>query len=207
MVLGRGKDLAPLLERALEMSRAMRSPARERVAARLLCQAEAARGNAEAAFEMARHALQITREIEPGGREALDLYHCGLFAVLSGKKDEGLDLLDNAKSACEKEENPNLLGEVLFNLGQVKISMEDWGAARGNLEQALSLVRERKEKPRELRILEALGIALSGSGDHSGAVERFQEASKKAIGPSSKDFRKSLRARIAKAQSEASRVT
>jgi tetratricopeptide (TPR) repeat protein len=206
IMLGKAQELAPMLERALEMSRAMRSPARERVAARLLCQSEAARGRAEAAFEMARHALELTRDLEPQGDAAVDLYHCGLFAVLSNKPEEGLDFLGDARKAAEQTDNQPLLSEILFNLGQVKISTEDWAAARGALEQSLAIVRDHKQKPREVRILEALGIALSGAGDHRAAVQKFEEASKKAIGPQAKDFRRGLRKRIAQEQSRAARA-
>jgi len=206
VMLGQAKELAPMLERALEMSRAMRSPARERVAARLLCQAEAARGRAEAAFEMARHALELSRELEPEGDAAVDLYHCGLFAVLSGKPTEGLDFFGDARKAAEKANNQPLLSEILFNLGQVKISTEEWGAARGALEQSLAIVRAHKQKPREVRILEALGIAHSGAGEHREAVEKFELASKMALGPQAKDFRRALRKRIAEEQSRASRA-
>ena len=204
MMLGKGKELAPMLERALEMSRAMRSPARERAAARLLCQAEASRGRPDAAFEMARHALELSRELEPESEGAVDLYHCGLFAVLSNKMDEGLDFLAEARKAAEKAGNRPLLSEILFNLGQVKLQAKDWPAARGALEQALSILADAGQKHREVRVLEALGIALSGEGDHRGAVARFEEASKKAIGPDSKDFRRALRQRIAQEQSRAS---
>jgi len=203
IMLGQAKELGPMLERALEMSRAMRSPARERAAARLLCQAEAARGNGAGAFEMARHALELTRELEPEGNPAVDLYHCGLFAVLSGKAQEGLDFLTDARKAAEEAGNQPLLSEILFNLGQVKIGSGDWGPARGALEQSLAIVRTLKQKPREVRILEALGIALSGAGEHREAVRKFEEASKKAIGPEAKDFRKGLRKRIAEEQSRA----
>jgi len=206
IMLGQAKDLGPMLERALEMSRAMRSPARERAAARLLCQAEAAAGNAEGAFEMARHALELTRELEPEGNAAVDIYHCGLFAVLSGKSQEGLDFLNDARKAAEQAGNQPLLSEILFNLGQVKIGSEDWGPARGALEQSLAIVRTLKQKPREVRILEALGIALSGAGEHREAVQKFEEASKKALGPQAKDFRRALRKRIAEEQSRASQV-
>lgn len=206
IMLGKAKDLGPMLERALEMSRAMRSPARERAAARLLCQAEAAQGNGGGAFEMARHALELTRELEPEGNAAVDLYHCGLFAVLSGKSQEGLDFLGDARKAAEQAGNQPLLSEILFNLGQVKIGSGDWGPARGALEQSLAIVRTLKQKPREVRILEALGIALSGAGEHREAVQKFEEASKKAIGPQAKDFRKGLRKRIAEEQSRAAQT-
>jgi tetratricopeptide (TPR) repeat protein len=206
IMLGQAKDLAPMLERALEMSRAMRSPARERAAARLLCQAEAAAGNAEGAFEMARHALELTRELEPEGNAAVDIYHCGLFAVLSDKSQEGLDFLNDARKAAEQADNQPLLSEILFNLGQVKIGSQDWGPARGALEQSLAIVRTLKQKPREVRILEALGIALSGAGEHREAVQKFEEASKKALGPQAKDFRRGLRKRIAEEQSRASQA-
>ena len=206
VMLGKAKELAPMLERALEMSRAMRSPPRERVAARLLCQAEAARGRSEAAFEMARHALELTRELEPEGNAAVDLYHCGLFAVLSGKATDGLDFFGDARKAAEQADNQPLLSEILFNTGQVKISTEDWSAARTALEQSLAIVRAHKQKPREVRILEALGIALSGAGEHRAAVEKFEQASKLALGPQAKDFRRALRKRIAEEQSRAARA-
>jgi len=203
MMLGEGAKLAPMLERALEMSRALRSPARERIAARLLCQAEAARGNPEAAYEMAKHALELTREVAKGQGESVDLYHCGLFAVLAGKTDEGLDYLTGARTAAEQENNPTLVPEILFNVGQVKMSNEDWTGGEAAFEQALGLARGGKDKSRELRILEHLGLLLSLKGDLQGAITRWKEASDKAVGPQSKDFRKDLRRRISEAQKRA----
>jgi len=199
IVVGRAKELAPLLERALEMSRALRSTSRERIAARLLCQAEAARGNGEAALEMARHALDLTREAGQGG-ESVDLYHCGLFAVLAGKKEEGLDFLVAARTAAEAEGNQGLMPEILLNTGQVRMALEDFEGGRGALEQGLALARERKDRVRELRALEHLGLLLSASGDHAGAAARFKEAAERALGPRSKQFRKELRRRMAQEQ-------
>ncbi len=200
---GRGRDLAPGLERALEMSRALRSPSRERIAARLLCQAEAARGRAEAALEMARHALKLTRELGGTPQEAVDLYHCGLFSVLAGNKDEGLDFLEAARAAAEAEGNAPLLPEILFNVGQVKLAREDWKGSRAALDEALGLARARKDRTRELRILEHLGVLASSSGDHAGAATRFKEAADRAVGPQAKQFRKELRKRIAQEQRKA----
>ena len=204
MMLGEGAKLAPMLERALEMSRALRSPARERIAARLLCQAEAARGNADAAYEMAQHALELTREVAKGQGESIDLYHCGLFAVLAGKSEEGLDYLAGARTAAEQENNPSLVPEILFNVGQVKMSNEDWPGGEAAFEQALGLARGAKDKTRELRILEHMGLLLSLKGDLKGAIARWKEASDKAVGPQAKNFRKDLRRRISEAQRRAS---
>ena len=201
LMAGRSKDIAPMLERALEMSRALRSTTRERLAARLLCQAEAARGRGDAALEMAQHALELTRELGLEDQEDIDLYHCGVFAVLAGKTDDGLDYLQAARTSCEKSDKAGLLPEVLFNLGQVKLSTGDADGSRATLEQALGVVRQRKDTVRELRILEGLGVALSSLGEHQAALSRFKEAADKAVGPQAKDFRKSMRARIAKEQS------
>ncbi len=201
LMSGQSKDIAPMLERALEMSRALRSTTRERLAARLLCQAEAARGRGDAALDMARHALDLTRELGLEDQEDVDLYHCGIFAVLAGKTEEGTEYLQAARSACEKDDKSGLLPEVLFNLGQVKLSAGDADGGRTVLEQALGVVRQRGDKARELRILEGLGLALSNLGDHGGAAARFKEAADRALGPQAKDFRKAMRARIAREQS------
>lgn len=197
LMVGRGADVADLLERALEMSRALRSPVRERAAARLLCQAEAARSDGEAAYAMAKHALELTRELGRGpAEEYVDLYHCGLFAVMAGRADEAADWLAAAKPGAEKAGDEGLVPEILFNLGQLKLAGKDFDGARGQLEEALSLVRQRNDKAREMRILEHLGVALSAGGDHSGAMKRFQEAMDRAIGPQAKEYRKALRKRL-----------
>jgi len=207
LMTGQGASVAELLERALEMSRALRSPARERAAARLLCQAEAARGDGEAAYAMAKHALDLTRELGRGEQEEyVDLYHSGLFAVMAGRADEAADYLTAARPGAEKAGDTNLVPEILFNLGQLKMSTQDWTGARASMEEALGMIRERGDTNRELRILEHLGVAQTGSGDHSGAMKRFQEAIDKANGPQAKEFRKSLRKRLAEAQSAASRA-
>ena len=191
----------PQLERALEMSRALRSTARERLAARLLCQAEAAAGRGEVALEMARHALELTRELGQPDQEDIDLYHCGIFAVLAGKPTDGADYLTAARAAAEKSERSGLLPDILFNLGQIKLSQGDGDGAKSSLEQALGQVRQRGDKVRELRILEGLGQTLSALGDHRGAGQRFKEAADKALGPQAKEFRKAMRQRIAQEQS------
>ena len=205
IVVGKARELAPLLERALEMSRALRSSSRERIAARLLCQAEAARGNGEAALDMARHALELTRELGKGG-ESVDLYHCGLFAVLAGKKDEGLDFLTAARGAAEAEGNAGLMPEILLNIGQVRMSQEDWEGGKAALEQALALARERKDRTRELRVLEHLGLLLGASGEHAAAAARFKEATERALGPQAKQYRKELRRRMVQEQRKAKEV-
>lgn len=205
LMTGKGAQVADLLERALEMSRALRSPVRERAAARLLCQAEAARQDGEAAYAMAKHALELTRELGRGAQEEyVDLYHCGLFAVMAGRAEEAADWLAAAKPGAEKAGDLGLVPEILFNLGQLKLSTKDFDGARGQLEQALALVRQRNDKPRELRILEHLGVALSAGGDHEGAIKRFQEAIGKAVGPQAKDYRKALRKRLQQEQQLAS---
>ena len=198
LMLGKGAKVVGTLRRALEMSRALRSMPRERVSARLLCQAEAAAGNGDAAFEMAKHALELTREMGGENQEQIDLYHCGLFAVIAKKVDEGMTFLEAAKGAAEKAGDGALLVDVLYNLGQVKASSEDYAGAQASLEQALGAVRSRGDMTREIRVLESLGIVLSGTGDHAAAADRFKEAADRAKGPRAKDLRKQLRARFAK---------
>jgi tetratricopeptide (TPR) repeat protein len=197
LMISKGAKVVPMLRRALEMSRALRSLPRERVSARLLCQAEAAAGNGDAAFEMAKHALELTREIGTENQEQIDLYHCGLFAVIAEKTEEGLGFLEAAKGAAETAEDGALLVDVLYNIGQIKASSGDLPGARSALEEALGVVRARNDKGRELRVLESLGIVLSSTGDHAGAADRFKEAADRALGPRSKQLRKDLKKRIA----------
>ncbi len=196
LITGKGADVAPILERAIEISRAVRSLPRERLAARLLCQAEAARGRIEAAFEMSCHALELTREIGDSGEEG-DLYHCGVFGVMSGKEEAGLGYLEAARAACKDGGAKGLLPEVLFNIAQVKLKAEDYGPAQSALEQGLGLVQGASDRGRELRFLESLGNLLSMSGDHSGAANRYKQAADRALGPQAKELRKNLRKRIA----------
>jgi tetratricopeptide (TPR) repeat protein len=205
LMTGQGAAVAEMLERALEMSRALRSPVRERAASRLLCQAEAARGDGEAAYAMAKHALDLTRELGRGEEEEyVDLYHAGLFAVMSGRADEAVDWLQAARPGAEKAGDGNLVPEILFNLGQIKLSTKDFTGATASMEEALGLVRQRGDKARELRILEHLGVAQSAAGDHDGAMKRFQEAIEKAVGPQAKEYRKNLRKRLQAEQAAAS---
>jgi tetratricopeptide (TPR) repeat protein len=201
LMTGRISEKAPMLERALEMSRAMRSPQRERVAARLLCQGEAARGNGEAAYEIALHALQLSRELGLEAQSDVDLYHCGLFAVLAGKREEGVDYLNEARKAAEAAGRDGLLPEILFNLGQVKLVDRDFEGARQLMEQALAKTRERGDKQRELRVLQHLAMSLGATGDLAGAVGRIKEALE-LVPPGSqwKQLRKDLRDQLSQAQ-------
>jgi len=197
LMTGQGAAVAEMLERALEMSRALRSTLRERAASRLLCQAEAARGDGEAAYAMARHALDLTRELGGGEKEEyVDLYHAGLFAVMAGRVDEAEDWLKAARPGAEQAGDVGLVPEILFNLGQIKLSQQDFDGAKGHMEESLGLVRQRGDKVRELRILEHLGVTQSAAGDHEGAMKRFSEAIEKAIGPQAKELRKNLRKRL-----------
>jgi len=203
LITGKGEEVAPVLERALEICRAVRSVPRERLAARLLCQAEAARGRIEAAYEMSCHALELTRELDDAGAEG-DLYHCGVFAAMSGKEQDGLDYLEAAREACKEAGAKGLLPEVLFNIAQIKLKREEVGAAKAALEQGLSLVQDSQERGRELRFLESLGNLLSISGDHAGAADRYRQAADRALGPQAKELRKNLRKRIAQEKALAS---
>ncbi len=204
LMTGQGAAVAEMLERALEMSRALRSTLRERAASSLLCQAEAARGDGEAAYAMARHALDLTRELGGGEKEEyVDLYHAGLFAVMAGRVDEAEDWLKAARPGAEKAGDVGLVPEILFNLGQIKLSQQDFDGAKGHMEESLGLVRQRGDKVRELRILEHLGVTQSAAGDHEGAMKRFSEAIEKAIGPQAKELRKSLRKRLQASQQAA----
>jgi len=199
LITGRGAEVAPVLERAIEISRAVRNVPRERLAARLLCQAEAARGRIDAAFEMSCHALELTRELGDGGEEG-DLYHCGVFGAMSGKEQEGLDYLEAARDACKDGATAGLLPEVLFNIAQIKLKREDYGAAQSSLEQGLGMVQDGPDRGRDLRFLESLGNLLSSRGDHAGAAVRYKQAAERALGPQSKELRRSLRQRIAQEQ-------
>jgi len=199
LITGRGAEVAPVLERAIEISRAVRNVPRERLAARLLCQAEAARGRIDAAFEMSCHALELTRELGDGGEEG-DLYHCGVFGAMSGKEQEGLDYLEAARDACKDGATAGLLPEVLFNIAQIKLKREEFGAAQASLEQGLGMVQNGPDRGRDLRFLESLGNLLSSRGDHAGAAARYKQAAERAKGPQSKELRRSLRQRIAQEQ-------
>lgn len=198
LVLGKGKDVAPLLERALEMSRALRASSRERTAARLLCQAEAARGRADAALEMARHALQLTRELGHANQEHVDLYHCGLFSAMAGKHQEAADFLTTARTSAEKAGDRGIVGEILFNLAQVRAMLKDWDGARGLMEQVIAGAKAAGDVGREVRAIENLGAILGASGDHRGAAERFTEAAHRAPAEAA-DFKKAMEQRAARA--------
>jgi len=155
---------------------------------------------------MARHALDLTREMGLQDQEAVDLYHCGLFSVMAGKREEGLDFLNAARAACEKAGDAVLLPEILLNLGQVKGAGGDFDGGRTALEQALALLRGKGDRYRELRVLEHLAGLLSLAGHHGAAAERYKEASERALGPESKEFRKNLRKRMAEEQAKAGRA-
>ena len=203
LITGRGAEVAPVLERAIEISRAVRNVPRERLAARLLCQAEAARGRIEAAFEMSCHALELTRELAKGGDEGGeegDLYHCGVFGAMAGKEQEALDYLEAARDACKDGASAGLLPEILFNIAQIKLQREDLGAAQSVLEQGLGMVQAGPDSSRALRFLESLGNLLSTRGDHSGAAARYKQAADRALGPQAKQLRRDLRKRIAHEQ-------
>ncbi len=199
LLTGKGAAVAPVLERAIEISRAVRNVPRERLAARLLCQAEAARGRIEAAFEMACHALELTRELGDGGEEG-DLYHCGVFGTMAGKEEAGLGYLEAARDACKDSAAAGLLPEVLFNIAQIKLKREEFGPAQSCLEQGLGMVQGGADRGRELRFLESLGNLLSTRGDHAGAAARYKQAADRALGPQAKELRRSLRKRIAQEQ-------
>ena len=203
LITGKGADVAPVLERAIEICRAVRSLPRERLAARLLCQAEAARGRIDAAHDVACHALELTREIGDAGIEG-DLYHCGVFATMSGKEQEGLDYLEAARTACTGEGGRGLLPEVLFNIAQIKLKRDESAAAQSALEEGLALVQGDPNRARELRFLESLGNLLSIAGDHAGAATRYKQAADRALGPQAKELRRNLRKRIAQEKALAS---
>lgn len=198
LVIGKGKEVAPMLERALEMSRALRATSRERTAARLLCQAEAARGRAEPALAMAKHALDLTRELGLTNQEHVDLYHCGLFSAMAGKHQEAADYLGTARTAAEKSGDKGIVGEILFNLAQVRAMLKDWDGARGLMEQVIGNARSAGDLPREVRAIENLGAILGASGDHRGAAAKFEEAGTKAPAEAA-DFKKAMEQRAARA--------
>jgi len=172
---GRAKGAVEPLRRAADMARSLRATPMQRAACSLLCQALAATGEPQEAYERAQDALDLGREAGMAAVLAADLYHCGLFALAAGERERARGYLGEARDAAA-EDDAALRKEIHFHLGQLQLAEGVTDLARQELDTALALARQVGDGTRELRTLQALGMVAEKEGELEVARKLYRTA-------------------------------
>lgn len=195
IVQGRPKSAEAPLRKALETAQALRAYTMERTTTTLLAQVEAAKGNNQEAFDLARDALEISRQLGNTPAMAADLYHCGLFGAAAGQRDEALKFLSEASNAAH-DKDLGLKKEIYFHIGQLRFLKGDLDDAEQALHSCCKLASEVRDNTREMRAIQALGMVEEKRGNVPAALELYREAMQGMTAPDLAGERQAIKARL-----------
>ncbi len=195
IVQGRPKSAEVPLRKARETAQALRAHTMERTTTTLLAQVEAAKGNNQEAFDLARDALEVSRQLGNTPTLAADLYHCGLFGAAAGQRDEALEYLSEASKVAH-EKDLGLKKEIFFHIGQLNFLKGNLDDAEQALHRSCKLANEVHDNTREMRAIQALGMVEEKRGNVPAARELYREAMQGMTSPDLAGERQAIKRRL-----------
>jgi diguanylate cyclase (GGDEF)-like protein len=131
-------------------------------------------GRYETAMDYYTRSLEEARRRGNFLREAVTLNNIGEICLERGDIKEGLDYFLRAYEA--EVEDPELVANVLLNLGTSFHRMENWSLAKDFSEKALAITRESGDRHLEAQALLGLGKIARASDDLAGAETHYLAA-------------------------------
>ena len=187
---------ADVLERVLNIARALKNPVRERSAAQLLAQAHGAQRNFEAALKWATHTLELTRALKFQRVEPIDRYQVGFFQLTLDRPSEALALFKQARAGANLQQDAGFAKELLFNTGIAARRIGEKAQAREAFTAALPAAREARDARKVLACSENLADLAIEDGDTDTAKAQLTAALKVAEDGELKEERKRLRRKL-----------
>jgi len=165
LISGQTQHAVEVLGRVGQIAQQLKDPVKERAAAALLGQANASLKNFEVALQFGERTLQLTRALEFGQFEPIDLYNLGFFNLMLGRSKEAVSLFRQSRKGADAA-NPAFQKELLYNLGTALMKenevqeaevvfkaainpatqVKDWRKLAGAQQQLAGIAGERGER-------------------------------------------------------------
>ncbi len=196
LVSGQTQKAADVLGRVGQIAQGLRNPVKERAAAALLGQAQAALKNFEAALQFGERALQLTRELKYVQLEPIDLYNLGFFNLMLGRDKEAVSLFRQSRKGSDPA-NVGFQKELLYNLGAALLKVDEVQEA----EEAFKAAIQPAEQVKDFRKLAGAQQQLAGiagkRGDNDTARALLYKAMEAAEAGNLRDERKAIKKQLA----------
>jgi tetratricopeptide (TPR) repeat protein len=184
------------LERVLQVARSLRNGPRERQAAELLAQSEAALRHFDKALPLALRTLELTRALKFDQALPIDLYNVGFFYFVGNKPTEALSYFRQAEDRVAQLGRHPVVKELHYFKGMAHLQAGQPDDAKKSLQAAIEPLKAAKDHRKHVSALEQLAGIEEREGHASAAKELLTEALALASAADLKDERKTLRKRL-----------
>lgn len=194
---GNVNEARDVLERVLNIARALRNPARERNAAELLAQAEGALRNYDAALPLAQRVLELTTALKFEQALPIDLYNLGFFHFVTKKPSEALTFFKQSESRIGGLGNSHpVVKELHYFKGLAHMQVGQLDAAKQSLTRGLKPAQEAKDWRKMCSALENLATIEVQQGNSDQAKKHLNEAINYAKQANLREESKNLRKKL-----------
>lgn len=194
---GNVKEARDVLERVLQIARALRNAARERNAAELLAQAEGALKNYDKALPLAQRVLELTTALKFEQALPIDLYNLGFFHYITNKPTEALTFFQQSETriAGLGPTHP-VVKELHYFKGLAHMRVGQLDAAKKSLAAGLKPAQEAKDWRKMCSALENLATIESQQGNRDVAKKLLGDAIETAKQANLREEGKALRKKL-----------
>lgn len=194
---GKVREARDILERVLQIARALGNPARERNAAELLAQAEGALRNYDKALPLAQRVLQLTTQLRFEQALPIDLYNLGFFHHMTNKPSEALTFFQQAETriAGLGPKHP-VVKELHYFKGLAHMQVGQLDAAKSSLQAGIKPAQEAKDWRKMCSALENLATIESQQGNRGEAKKLLNAAIETAKNANLREERRLLRKKL-----------
>ncbi len=184
------------LERVLQIARSLRNPVRERQAAELLAQAEAALRHFDKALPLALRTLELTKALKFDQALPIDLYNAGFFYFVSNKPTEALSYFRQAEDRVAQLGKHPVVKELLYFKGMAHLQAGQIDDAKKSLQAAIKPLQDAKDHRKMVSTLEQLAGIEEKQGDPATAKKLLNDALGLAQQADLKEERKTIKKRL-----------
>ncbi|MCB9691553.1 MAG: tetratricopeptide repeat protein [Alphaproteobacteria bacterium] len=194
---GNVREARDILERVLQIARALRNAPRERNAAELLAQAEGALRNFQKALPLAQRVLELTTALKYEQALPIDLYNLGFFHHMTNKPTEALTFFQQSESRLAGlGPNHPVVKELHYFKGLAHMRVGQLDAAKASLNAGLKPARDAKDWRKLCSALENLATIEQQQGNREVARKLLGDAIETAKSADLRDERRDLRKKL-----------
>jgi tetratricopeptide (TPR) repeat protein len=188
-----GRDV---LERVVNIAKALRNPVRERRASELLGQAEARLKNFVAAITAQTRVLELSRALKFDNALPIDLYNLGFFNFAGEKPTEALAFFRQAEPGVKSLGNHAVVKELYYFMGLAHLKSGNLDDAKASLRTGLRPAQQAEDWRKMVSALDVLAQIEEKQGNPTVAKKLLADAIGFAEKGNLREERKNLRRRL-----------
>lgn len=196
LVGGQTDKARDVLDRVVEIARALRNPVRERNACELLAQAEGQLRNFPAALTHASRTLELSKSLKLDQALPVDLYNLGFFHYALQKPTEALAFFRQAAQYIGPTTEHPVVKELWFFMGLAHMQTGNLDDAKTSLRNGLRPAQSAKDWRRMVSALDTLATIEEKQGNGATAKKLLADAISFAEKGDLKEERRTLRRRL-----------